>query len=126
LPKDPELSKAITNAFSTALTAAVGRERTELILAEARDWMYSIGVFDRDNRPAMMRVRREVTGNEVQLSTETSYDDGAVGTNSQSLYKSSKVPYPRNFHFIFPNGWADVAQREGFELPERPPKKQAP
>jgi hypothetical protein len=67
-----------------------------------------------------------VTGDEVRLTTETSYDDGNTGTVSQDLYKSSKVAYPRNFHFIFPNGWADVAQREGFELPEPPPKKPAP
>ena len=123
LPKDPELSKAITDASTTALTAAIGRERTELILPWARDWMYSIGVFDRDNNPAMMKVKRKVTGDEVRLSTETSYDDGNSGTTSDGLYKSSNVPYPRNFHFIFLNGWADVAKREGFELPPPPEKK---
>jgi len=123
LPKDPELSKAITNAFTTALIAAVGRERAELIVPEARNWMSSIGVFDRDNKPAMIRVTRNVTGGEVRLSTETSYDDSAVGTASRQLDKSSDVPYPRNFHFIFPNGWEDVAKREGFELPPPPPPR---
>ncbi len=116
----------VSRAFAARLGEAVGRERAEFIVPTVREWMNSIGVFDRDSKPAMMRVKRKVTGDEVRLSTETSHDDWNMGTATNSLYKSSKVPHPRNFHFIFPNGWPDVAQREGFELPEPPPKKQTP
>jgi hypothetical protein len=124
LPQDPKMSPTIIGAFATRLAEAVGRERAELIIPTAREWMKAIGVFDRDAKPAMMSIRRVLVGNEQRLNTETSYDDRpATETVSQPLYNHDRIAYPRNFHFIFPNGWADVAQREGFELPPSPEKK---
>ena len=40
------------------------------------------------------------------------------GDQNQKLYDSEKA-----LRLIFPNGWADVAKREGFELPPEPQKK---
>jgi hypothetical protein len=35
----------------------------------------------------------------------------------------SQRPFPRAFLLAFPNGWADIATREGFQLPEQPQGK---
>ena len=63
LPQVPKESQPSTNAFATALTDAVGRERAELILPSAESWMQSLGVFDRDPKPVTMRVVQCQAGN---------------------------------------------------------------
>ena len=37
--------------------------------------------------------------------------------------KISKRNFPEAFLPVFPNGWADVAEREGFEIPTEPQKQ---
>jgi hypothetical protein len=34
-----------------------------------------------------------------------------------STYVSPHQPFPETFRPLFPGGWVDLAQREGFELP---------
>lgn len=119
LPKDTNAALVVSRAFAARLAEAVGRERTDIIMPAAREWMQSIGVFDLDTKPALMRVIRRWQGDEVRLSSVTSQDDGWQ-TVTQPLGKGGNS-YPRSFHYVFPNGWQDIATREGFELPAPPP-----
>jgi hypothetical protein len=44
--------------------------------------------------------------------------------NSMTTSISPWQPFPEAFHSVFPGGWADLAAREGFELPAEFKKKQ--
>lgn len=116
LPDDPALS--ISNNFATGLFEAVGRERGELVLRDEQKWMVALGLGRSPTAyTAVIRVKRETVGNELRLKAETQNN---MGTSSGYL---PGAQFPKAFLSIFPNGWADVAQREGFELPPPPEKK---
>ena len=95
---------------SDNLALAVGRERAGLILDISRDQMASdIGV---SSSPRTMIIRRKLVGNEQRLEAKTS-TPGMIHEGSLA-----EVAFPAAFRPVFPNGWADVAKREGFELPK--------
>jgi hypothetical protein len=104
LPNDPTMS--VSNNFAIGVFDALGRERAELVLASARNWMIDIGI---SREPKTMIVKRYVAGNEQRLN------DGRDDL--------SECRFPPTFLPVFPNGWADVAKREGFELPEKSQEK---
>ena len=114
LPGDPALS--ISNNFAAGVLDALGRERAELIGNSARNWMSGIGVLN--EKPTTMTVKRYLAGNEPRLKVQIQYPNG--GTSSDDL---SKRRLPEVFLPVFPNGWADVAIREGFELPKEAAEK---
>ncbi|MBI3850384.1 MAG: hypothetical protein HY298_08860 [Verrucomicrobia bacterium] len=124
LPEDPATSQSISNGFGSALSAALGRERAEVILASARDWMVnSIGLYDCARQPQVVTVKRNGVGTEQRLKFQIENDNGRGVTVSYDLPSEPQWNFPRAFRPLFPNGWADVAQREGFELPEKPQEK---
>ena len=112
---DPTLS--ISNNFGAALFNAVGGERAELIGASARSWMSSIGILN--EKPLTMIVTHYSTGNEQRLKVKIPHPDGG-GWSSGDV---PKYRFPEPFLPVFPNGWADVAEREGFKLPKEVQKK---
>ena len=111
------------------LFRSAGRERAELILPSAQKWMKSMGLYDCDARPPRIFVKRSLKGNEQRLEIEITSQNGGGNTYSGELSNHPQWgfdPYgafPRAFRIIFPNGWPDVAKREGFELPEKSQKK---
>lgn len=116
----PALS--ISNSFAAGLSDSVGQERAELILAAARNWMLSIGIRE---EPTTLVVKRYLAGNELRLRFEI-FKSFARTNVAQLLMRSdlsSQSTLPEAFRPIFTNGWADVAEREGFELPKEPEKK---
>ena len=116
LPGDPAMSQSISNSFATGVFDAVGRERAELILARARNWMKSIGLGE---KPATLIAKRYLAGNEQRLKVKWP----AGSENDLWNDKLGLAPFPKPFLPIFPNGWADVAKREGFEMPKESEKK---
>ena len=115
LPGDPAMVQSISNNIAVGLLTALGRERVELMQRSARDWMHD----NVDVRPkgATLLIWRELVGNEARLQVGTRQP---AGGNAVYL---PEFPMPATFRPIFPNGWADVAKREGFELPPNPQKK---
>lgn len=120
LPNGLEISQSLSNNFAAGLFAAVGRERTELVLQGEQKWMNDLGLSP-DSSPrtylAVIKIKREMVGSERRLKAET---QGRWGVGSGYLPGAG---FPKPLRTIFPNGWADVAQRERFELPPEPPKK---
>jgi hypothetical protein len=101
---------------SNNLVVAVGRERAELIWDISQDQLASeIGVSPGQRS---MIIRRELVGSEQRLKADIWKPPRVVG----SVYLPD-VAFPAAFRPIFPNGWTDVAKREGFELPEQPQAK---
>jgi hypothetical protein len=107
LPGDPTRWSSVGNN----LALAIGPERADLILDVAREQMaFDIGVSAGGRT---MSLRREL-GREQRLIAEI---------DTAGMIRSGHLPefgFPAVFRPIFPNGWADVAKREGFELPEQP------
>ena len=116
LPGSPAaLSQSISNNFATAVFDALGKERAELMLASAWKWMESVGL---GRHPATLIVEHYLAGSEQRLRVRERFARG--GSVSYDLPKRH---FPPAFRPLFPNGWADVAKREGFELPPEPQKK---
>jgi hypothetical protein len=127
LPSDPAMT--LSNNFARGVFEAVGRERADLILTDTPQLMLSLGVF-RDQvthgffkMPMTIIVKRYLAGNEQRLKWGVFFR--TIGTQQDWLYAglrdlSQASFFPPAFRPIFPNGWADVATREGFELPTQP------
>jgi hypothetical protein len=115
LPLDAEFSQSRSNTLAAAVIGALGTERGRLMLDYASYWM-----FDAQMRGAgstTLAVRRPADGPErlsFQVNTPNGGYNGALVNPFQQ--------FPEAFCTIFPGGWTDLAQREGFELPKESKK----
>jgi hypothetical protein len=112
---------SVSNTLATGVSDAVGSERAELIMNSAGNWMLSIGIRE----PMTLVVKHYPAGNEQRLRFEL-FNSFAPTNVAQLMMRadvSPRSPFPESFRPVFPNGWADVAKREGFELPEAFQKK---
>jgi len=108
---------SITNKFMTEIFSAIGKERTELMETEMgsstdpfgsiQKWISRLGNWGED-KPVTLTFRRDAAFWDIYLPGK---GDGWGH------------PFPKAFHPLFPNGLADIAEREGFEIPKRPDKK---
>lgn len=120
LQNDPALS--VSNRFAAGLFEAVGKERVEFIQPAVSELLFDIGIRE---EPLTMIVKRSLAANEPQLKVEIF--EGAKQADRYGGRWASVSPggnFPPAFRPVFPNGWADVAEREGFELPKEPQKKE--
>ena len=110
LPADLEFFQSLTNNFANGLVATLGRERGNLLFYYSRERMMKLG--DYGAGLTSLTVKRCQLGHEPSL---------AVDLRSQGITYSSSVggapPFPEYFQPLFPNGWSDLANREGFEQP---------
>ena len=113
---DPLLADGMTNDFFTAVTEAVGPQRMELIHETARNWMADMGVSTHSTK---LTIRREVDGAESRLQVEMREE----GRNKSAYLPLKDDEFPKALRPLFPNHWADLAKREGFEIPAEPPKQ---
>jgi len=110
LPIDAEFSQSRSNTFAVAVISALGNERGQLMLDYASSWM-----FDAQMRGAgstTLTVRRPADGPE-RLSFQVNTPNGGMYSEGSPFQQ-----FPEVFRSIFPDGWVDLAQREGFELPK--------
>jgi len=116
LPKDPTISQTISNTLVAGMFNAIGRERAGFILPDVSTWMWAIGAFDYDTWSATMSVKRFQAG-DVQWLVAVVSAQGAWNWHSLEFRTPWYASAAKAFRSLFPNGWADVAAREGFELP---------
>jgi len=116
LTDDPAMFQSISNNFVAGVFDALGKERAELIRFSAGNWFVSdIGLR---GYSAKLVIKRVLVGNEQRLKVQM--QGGGADEGYLPLPWNS---FPAALRPIFPNGWADVAQREGFELPPESQKK---
>jgi len=120
LAGDPAMSQSISNRFAATVFAAIGRERAEVIRSSARDWMFNLGVLNwmTLTQPTTIMVKRYVDGD-----GQVWFGKPGGGGRAPQYDLSLRSSFPVMFRPIFPNGWADVAKQEGFELPEESRKR---
>ena len=92
-----------------------------MFLASARNWMLLSAFWMTE--PTTLIVKRYLVGNEQRLKCPTSARWHAHQSGDLMAGRLIGVFFPQTFRPIFPNGWADVAKREGFELPEESQEK---
>ncbi len=121
LQRDRAMSLSISNTFASAVVEALGTQRADLVLLYARDFMTGLGIGE---EPTTLVIRRYAAGNEQRLKFQQLL--GSPPRNNPQPRDLSKVSFPTEFLPVFPNGWADVAKREGFELAQELQEADAP
>lgn len=120
LAADEAFSQSQSNRFVSEVIAALGPERGELLRRYSYQWMSELGMNNTtlSKRETTMIVKRYNAGDESRLGFELQHAGGGMSTDV-----SPWQPFPEAFRSIFPNGWTDLAKREGFELPKSFQKK---
>ena len=116
LPGDATMAGNIRTNFFTAAAQAVGQQRTDLIRDTAGTWMQELGVGGRSTK---LTIRREMVGDEPRLKVELR----EKGQDRSFYLPARGSDFPKALLTLFPNRWASLAEREGFELPRKSPKK---
>jgi len=121
LPGDPAMVQSIRTNIAAGILAALGKERAKIMQGSVSSWMSdNVGL---GTKGATLYILRELVGNDPRLKAEKlNSDKRASGIGISSGY-FPEFDLPGTFRPIFPNGWADVAEREGFELPKESQKK---
>lgn len=128
LPVDEEFSRNQFSRFTNTVFASLGNERAEWFQRYSQSWMQDVGLRVSAD---MSRVPPEVLAALPNLPTETKpttltvkrSGNGLLFTVEQanSTMTTSVSPWqqlPEAFRAVFPGGWQELAQREGFELPK--------
>jgi len=122
LPGDPAMEQGINANMAAGILAALGKERAKIMQDSVSSW--SVDNLGLGKEGATLFIRRELVGNEQRLKAEISGPEqhwGYYPPPNSGYYPEFDLP--ETFRPIFPNGWADVAKREGFELPQESPEK---
>jgi hypothetical protein len=116
LAGDTKTARGITNDFFTAVVEAVGRQRMALLRAAAVKWMSEMGLSERSSS---LTIKRQMVGDEPRFNVQLR-ENGRDRTADLPLKDGD---FPKALRPLFPNGWADVAEREGIELPKESREK---
>ena len=132
LPADNEFSKAQLASYTNGIYNALGGQRALWLQNHSLDWMQAFGLltgsgpsdvsseaiaaafsFEYKPEPTTMTLSRYQSGDDTHINLELKQAGGSMSTTI-----SPWQPFPEAFRAIFPGGWKDVAEREGFELPK--------
>jgi hypothetical protein len=112
---DQKFERGSTEKLFTDIKAAVGEERSHL-LENYFQWsrVYTDGAIgDRTNILEIHRLSRPPgLGYRAGWKWESSE---SINTYPEPITTNK---FPAAFRFLFPGGWEEIAQRDGFELPE--------
>lgn len=117
LPVNLELSQSLSNQFTGGIYTALRNERGQLFQQHAYSWMEALGMRSGPtsayaNSPTTMTVERY-----NQQSDQLRYTLQCANSQMQTSVSPWQT-FPEAFRAIFPGGWQELAQHEGFELPK--------
>ncbi len=119
LPADPEFFQGLVRASASQIMGTLGTERAFLLLRYSYRWMVDHGLepyvqpHPCSSAPTTMMVTRTFRNGQVRFSVELKQ---AGNTSYYDLFPGQAFPEP--FQAVFPGGWSELAQREGFALPK--------
>lgn len=114
---DEAFTQRVSSTFSNHVFATIGPERGELLLEYGSEWMRAMGMLGVE--PTTLTVNQhDKSEPRYQFTIKATHSSMTAGI-------SPWQPFPEAFKPLFPNGWADLAKAEGFELPPEFQKHQA-
>jgi hypothetical protein len=116
------LGLSISNALDAELVGALGQQRAELIRPAVNKWAYETGFYLQESRTLI--IRRCLVGDESRLLWQEGRAEWVRGLGAKDFRELAPCPFPARFLPVFSNGWADLAEREGFALPKEFQEKQ--
>lgn len=108
LPADPDFSARLHQEFTDCVNSTLGPERGGLLLDYSSTWMRDRGL--NNNEGTTMIITRRSDGH---LSAEVKWGHGSSMSSEPSPYQA----FPVQFQPVFPDGWRQLAEQEGFQLP---------
>ncbi|MGC3959402.1 MAG: hypothetical protein QM813_16090 [Verrucomicrobiota bacterium] len=117
LPMDATLAETQRSFFTNTIRSTLGEVRGDLFQQKSWGWMDAMGMLSGPeaayaNKPTSLTVNRYAADRD---------DLGYTLQQGYSMMSSSVLPwqpFPEAFRAIFPGGWEELAQKEGFELPK--------
>jgi hypothetical protein len=132
LPVDAQFSQSQLDVFTNGIFSALGGQRAQWLQDHSLQWMQVSGLqagldfskipaeyqstmssSDYQNQPTVVTLSRYQAGDDQQINFTLEQ-----AGNTMSTVVSSWQPFPEAFRCIFPGGWEELAQRDGFELPK--------
>ncbi len=126
IPASGDLAQTLTNNLYSALNSALGPERTDLLENYAYNWLRHDAGFLGTVTNTLSVSRRSSGDGTSELYYELIRSENSIYGQTSESGQLRYQSVPPTFRDIFPGGWQELAQREGFELPEFPeqPKSQ--
>ncbi len=139
LPSDPDLARQQLSAFTNGIVDALGTQRAKWLQEHSLQWMMDFGLLtgpeasdvpaayqsafadmisQHQHQPTVLTLKRYQAGSDDRISFSLQQAGNTMSTDVNPWQ-----PFPQAFRGIFPGGWADLAQREDFELPKSFQKK---
>ena len=117
IPEDQAFETATIGKLFSEINSAIGNERGEILHKSFEVYRLNEdgAVGDRTNILAIYRIA---------TPPGYGYRDGWIWSNHSEAVNTYPEPikpgtrFPAAFRFIFPGGWEELAEREGFELPD--------
>lgn len=111
LPANPKLAHQIQDDGTALLTETLGPERAKFVPEYAGSWLFNHGELG--EKSVRLTVRRHTDGTQPPLWYQFELPGGDSCSGDVT-----PAQFPEVFRSVFPGGWRDVAQREGFALPK--------
>jgi len=137
LPPDYAFAQNQLAIYTNGIMNALGEQRAQWLQNHSADWMMAQGLFTSPDmskipkeilatlpsetyqpQPTTMTVKRYNSGNDLRMNYTLEQ-----GGNSMNTSVNPWQPFPEAFSALFPGGWKDLAEREGFALPAEFNKK---
>jgi len=113
LPSDPTFAQSLTNELFSTYATTLGQQRAALLEHYSSDWVNLETGFlgGATNRLTVLR------GNGGDGTPQVLYklERGQLTQGASPIQPGSY--FPSEFRPVFPGGWPELAQREGFALP---------
>ncbi len=119
IPADPEFAAGLTNELFAALNVTLGAERAELLSQYSSGWLQIETGYLGAVTNTLTVLYQARDGGEPKLYYKlTRQGAGNFGNMQEGPGVIITKYFPPAFRKVFPGGWSEVAQREGFELPK--------
>lgn len=119
IPADPEFAAGLTNELFATMNTTLGAERAELLSHYSSGWLQIETGYLGAVTNTLTVLHQARDGGEPKLYyILTRQGAGNYGNMQEGPGVIIPKYFPPAFRKVFPGGWAEVAQREGFELPK--------
>lgn len=119
IPANRDRARTILEPLLEKVHAALGAERMALLRDYGWGWFQDLGSLG--DQDTTLIVRRYSEGHRSRLVFETRSEPVEGDRESSRMMGVGELrggPIPAAFRAVFPGGWRELAEREGFTLPE--------